>query len=142
MTAKVTEKVGTAEVVQTPRIRGLNVHYEVKLHNPGDSITIKAVVKNRGNMDAKLYSYDVFGVPSKYEDNISYKVTDADGEVLADNIILKGENVKSEKERYMTLYITLTYDNAIIDDNNDYKVFDLGLALHFVQHCEKCRDFS
>lgn len=139
---KVLSKTGTAEVVYEPKIRGLNIHYEVRLHNPGDSVTIKAVVKNRGNMDARLVSYDIFGIPSEYEDYVSYEVTDENGQDLYTGKVLKGEKIKHNSERYMTIYIKITYDNQIYDNDNNYKVFDLGLALNFVQDCNKCSNID
>ena len=84
----VTNKTGSAEVIYEPRIRGLNIHYEVKLEEPGDSVTIKSVIKNDGTLNAKLESFDIFGVPSKYEENISYKVTDANGKALKEGTVL------------------------------------------------------
>ena len=135
--ADVNKKTGTAEVIQSPRIRGLNVHYEVRLNNPGDSVTIKAVVKNKGNMDAKLESYDVIGVPSQYEQYVSYKITGEDNTTLTPGKILKGSKLKNASERYMTVYITITYEQMIYEGNG-YKTFDLGLGLNFVQSCDKC----
>lgn len=130
--AEVIKRVGTAEIVYSPRIRGTNIHYEVKLNNPGDSVTIKAIVNNKGNMDARLESYDIFGVPSQYEEYVSYKVIGENDEALEKGIILKGSGKDNESERTMTVYITITYEKTIYD-NDDYKVFDLGLGLNFVQ---------
>ena len=134
----VANKKGTAEIIRSPRINGLNIHYEVRLNNVGDSVTLKAIVKNKGNMDAKLESYDLFGIPSKYEDYVSYKVTNEYGNSLEKGRILKGNGRNNEDDRYMTVYITITYEEMIYDNNDEYKVFDLGLGLNFVQNCSKC----
>ena len=138
----VISKTGSAEVLQSPKIRGTNIHYEVRLNSEGDSVTIKAVVKNRGTLDAKLESYDIFGVPSQYENNVSYKVTDSNGKDLTEGTILKGSNPKANLERYMTVYITITYEDMIYEDSTEYKVINLGLSLNFVQSCEKCTTIS
>lgn len=131
--ASVVSKTGTSEILRHPVIKGSIVYYEVKLNEPGDSVKIKAVVKNRGNIDAKLESYDIIGVPSQYKDNVSYKVTDENGNSLAVGRVLKGSKLKDEGDRYMPVYITITYDQTIFDDENEYKVFNLGLGLNFVQ---------
>lgn len=131
--ASVVSKTGSAEVVYEPKISGSNVHYEVKLNEVGDSVTIKAVVKNKGNMDAKLDSYDIFGVPSEYRDNISYEVIGEDGKSLSIGTVLKGTNVQNESERDMPIYIKITYKKLIDYNNGLEKSFDLGLTLNFVQ---------
>lgn len=131
--ASVVNQIGTAEIIYSPKIRGTNIHYEVRLNEVGDSVTIKAVVKNSGNMDAELESYDFFGVPSEYEDNISYKVTDEKGDKLSEGLFLPSSETEAAK-RYMTIYITISYDKLIYSNNDEnYKVFDLGLGLNFVQ---------
>ncbi len=132
---EVVKKTGSAEVVQEPKIRGLNIHYEVHLEEPGDSVTIKSVVKNDGTLNAKLESYDIFGVPSQYQSNVSYKVSDENGEPLAKNTVLKGGNAKEGK--YMTVYITVTYEDYIYEGEG-YKTFNLGLGLNFIQDCNNC----
>ena len=131
--AEVFSKKGTAELVKGPEIKGSNIHYEVKLKNPGDSVTIKAVVKNKGTLNAKLSSFDVFGIPSQYEDYISYKVTDENNDFLYKGLFLSGEQSENDPKRYMTVLITISYDNLIIDEKQDSKVFNLGLGLNFAQ---------
>ena len=70
--AEVVKRVGTAEIAKEPEIKSTSISYEVNLLNQGDSVTIKAVVTNYGNLNAKLSSYDLIGIPSQYEKNISY----------------------------------------------------------------------
>lgn len=135
---QIVDKKGTAEIVYEPRIHGLNIYYEVQLNNPGDSVTLKALVKNKGNMNAKLESYDLFGIPSQYKNHISYKVTGENGADLKPGTLLKGYKLHNELERYMAVYITVTYENPIYDSGYDYRNFNLGLSLNFVQDCEKC----
>lgn len=137
--AEVVSKTGKAVVVYKPRIKGLSVHYEVKLKEVGDSVTIKAVVKNSGNMDAMLESYDVFGIPTEYEKNIGYKVTDEQGDYLAKNTFLPS-SASDAKNRYMTVYLTISYNKLISESYDESsKVFNLGLNLNFVQKCSKCQ---
>lgn len=134
--AKVVSKTEGASIIYPPRTDGLFVYYEVYLDEPGDSVTIEAVVKNNGNLNAKLISYDIFGVPTRYKDNVSYKITDKNGNTLEKNTILKGGKA-TEEERLMPIYITITYDEYIYEGEG-YKTFNLGLGLNFMQDCSRC----
>lgn len=136
--AEVLSKTGTAEILKEPDIKGSNIHYEVKLNNVGDSVKIKAVVKNNGTIDAELESYDIFGIPSEYEDYVSFKVTGEDNKPLEEGLTLKGSGNKNSSGRYTTVYLTITYEKTIYDNATGYKSFDLGLSLHFVQDGGKC----
>ena len=134
--AEVVKRVGTAEIAKEPEIKSTSISYEVNLLNQGDSVTIKAVVTNYGNLNAKLSSYDLIGIPSQYEKNISYKVTDENGDPLNKNYLLKGNSINAD-DKSMTVFITITYDNTIYEGEGT-KTFNLGLVLNFEQDCANC----
>lgn len=136
--AEVVSKTGSAEIVVPPTINGQNIHYEVNLKHAGDSIKIKAVVRNNGHLEAKLKSFDIFGVPTKYEDNINYSVTLEDGEFLHKGIVLKKVGSAREKDK-LTIYINLSYDK-MIEEGEGTRSFDLALGLNFIQNCEECSE--
>lgn len=120
---EVTEKKGSAVVIKDPVIRGTNITYGVRLEEEGDSVTIKAVIKNAGNMNAKLDSYLISGIPDEYKDNVSYTVTDESGNSLKTGRVIRGGNA-TQLEKYMTVYITIAYKN-MIPAGEGYKTFDL-----------------
>lgn len=134
---RVSSKTGNAQIIRDPRTDGLNIFYEIALDEPGDSVTIEAIVKNNGNLDAKLISYNLSGIPTKYEDNISYKVTDKNGNPLEINTVLSGGRA-NEVDKTMPVYITITYENYIYEGEG-VKTFNLGLGLNFMQDCAKCK---
>lgn len=135
---RVYAKEGTAEIISEPVIKGTDINYEIRLKKAGDSVTMVAIVKNKGGLDARLYSYDLFGIPSNYEDNITYTVTSDGKERLNEGIVLKGNSATRNQDRYMTVYITIAYEKTIFEQDAGSKQLNLALSLNFVQNCDKC----
>lgn len=135
--AKVVAKTGDINIISDPKISGQTINYEVGLKNEGDSVTIEAIVKNYGNLDAKLNSYVITGITSNYQNNVSYKITDKNGSELKENTILKSAEA-DYNQNIMPIYITITYDKFIYEDVAGTISFNLGLSLNFVQNCTTC----
>ena len=135
--AKVVAKTGDVNIINDPKISGQTINYEVGLKNEGDSVTIEAIVKNYGNLDAKLNSYVITGITSNYQNNVSYNITDKNGSELKENTILKSAEA-DYNQNIMPIYITITYDKFIYEDVAGTISFNLGLSLNFVQNCTTC----
>ncbi len=89
---------GTAEEIDTPSFKGLNVSFNVRFKNKNDSIKYRITLKNNTNKDYKISDDIESFQPSDY---IKYEYEFDNNE----KIVAKGTQ--------KVLYVTLTYNNEL-----------------------------
>ena len=91
---------GNASEVEPVAFTGLYATFNVLLSGPGDSVTYDFTIKNKGNIDAKLDSYDIITDDSQF---INFDVKSlSEGEVLKVN--------ETKKIR-----VTASFDSMVTD---------------------------
>ena len=118
------EPVGNAKNITTSVAEGkLSAEFKTELVAPGDSITYTVVVKNDGNLDAKLNSID-FNKGTNSVIQYSYTGIDTTGETSL---------LPAGRERTFT--ITVAYNSAITSQpGQDDLQSTLTMQLNYVQN--------
>lgn len=100
------------------------VNFDVELVSPGDSMTYEAVVKNTGNLDAKLDS--IVGLPTSDENSaIIYTMSGVE----------TGDILRSSESK--TITIKVEYNSAIESQPEDSELSkSLSITLNYVQSIE------
>lgn len=93
------EKVGNAKSMSAPTFTSLSANFNVELNNVQDSMKYKIIVKNEGNIDAKLNGVHIVPEPNE-TDVILYSVDN-----LYNDEILR---VNETKEFYVTVKYNAT----------------------------------
>jgi len=116
--------VGDATNVTPAAIVGATTAtFDVEFVSPGDKMTYEIVVKNTGNLPAKLD--DITGLPTESNDPIKYTVTG----------VAVGDTLAVEEEK--TITIVAEYVSSVTSQPTDDQLSkDLSITLNYVQSLE------
>lgn len=115
---------GDASNVTAPEVTDTTATFDIEFVSPGDSMTYEIVVKNTGNLVAKLDS--ITGLPAETEnDPIKYTVTGvSEGDVL-------------NPDQEVTVTVKAEYDRNITSQPTDEQLSKtLSVTLNYVQSVE------
>lgn len=140
-------KTGTATEVTAPTINTNDTkisEYDVTLTTPGDSVTYNFDVTNEGTFNAKISSITIptptctgTGTNASTDetnvcDNLTYKLTYADGSPIAVDDTLDSGETKSLK-------LSLTYSSSVSAaqlPSNDVAVSNLAISIIYAQSAD------
>lgn len=112
------EIIGNAKNITSPTYTNLSANFNVELKNVNDSIKYKVIVKNNGNIDARLNA--VYIIPQQNDNDVILFSTENiyDGEVL---------KVNEEKE----FFVKVKYNSKLLEPSLNKSVL---ISLEYVQN--------
>lgn len=112
------EIIGNARSVTEPTYTNLNANFNVELKNVNDSIKYKVIVKNNGNIDARLNAVYIIPEPSENDVILFSTKNIYDGEIL---------KVNEEKE----FFVKVKYNSKLVEPSLNKSVL---ISLEYVQN--------
>ena len=107
----------------------LNINFDIVLDTPGEYYTFTADIKNRGNVDAKIYQIVESGLTARQRKFLKFDVRYANGDEIAPgDTLLKGETKK--------IKVTVKFkddDITAADLPNTKQVLNLSYKITYVE---------